>query len=115
MVFVLYKAHVPEVFIIIFWAAASLYFWNLWCLKTPGASCVKITYADKAWQFYVSESEVIKFSAARIRYDFGWLMWLVFESPADQGKAKPYQKHLLVFYDQIKPDEHRWLRLVLRG
>ena len=43
---------------------------------------------------------------ARVKFDFGWLMWLVFEGASRQ--------HILLFRDQIDLDEHRLIRVLLR-
>jgi len=86
----------------------------LWRRKTPGACCSELTYAEERWWVLDdSTGELVTYSEAQVRFDFGWLMWVVFKEDASLFEKKR-QQDLLVFHDQINPDEHRLLRLALR-
>ncbi|MDX2346752.1 MAG: hypothetical protein QNK11_07780 [Legionella sp.] len=84
----------------------SAYFIYLSRLKTPGAFCVRIEYIQQQWQIYQTPTQFEIYKTARIKFDFGWLIWLVFE-----GESK---LQVLIFRDQISLDAHRALRVLLR-
>lgn len=84
----------------------STYFIYLSRLKTPGAHCVQIQYLEQQWRIYSVSTQFKAYKTARVKFDFGWLMWLVFEG-ADR-------QHVLLFRDQINLDEHRLIRVLLR-
>ncbi len=88
-------------------AVLSIYFVFLWRLQTPGAPCVRLQYIEQKWRVYPIDKHFEVCDSVRIRFDFGWLMWLVLQSQAGP-------KHVLLFRDQLTPDENRLLRVLLR-
>jgi hypothetical protein len=86
----------------------------LWRKKTPGACCSELTYAkERWWVLDDSTGELVTYTEAQVYYDFGWLMWVMFKEEASIFEKKR-QQNVLVFHDQMNPDEHRLLRLILR-
>ncbi|MDF1827458.1 MAG: hypothetical protein P1U39_04185 [Legionellaceae bacterium] len=86
----------------------------LWRRKTPGSCCSQLMYAQERWWVLDdSTGELVAYAEAQIYYDFGWLMWIVFKQEASLF-TKKRQRDVLVFHDQMNPDEHRLLRLILR-
>jgi hypothetical protein len=84
----------------------SAYFIYLSALGTPGAACIQIQYIKQQWRVYKTPMQFKMYSSARIKFDFGWLMWLIFEGEST--------KHVLLFRDQISLDDHRLIRVLLR-
>ena len=85
----------------------------LWRRKTPGARCSELNYTKERWLILDDTTgELVVYAEARVRFDFGWLIWLVFENKAASEKTR--RRDVLLFQDQINSDEHRLLRLVLR-
>lgn len=84
----------------------STYFIYLSRLNTPGADCLQIQYIEQQWRVYSLPTVYTAHQTARVKFDFGWLMWLVFEGTS--------QQHVLLFRDQINSDEHRLIRVLLR-
>jgi len=85
----------------------------LWRRKTPGARCSELNYTKERWLILDDTTgELVTYTEAHVRFDFGWLMWLVFENKSALEKIP--KQNVLLFQDQITPDEHRLLRLVLR-
>lgn len=85
----------------------------LWRRQTPGARCSELNYTKNRWVLLDDATgELVAYSEVRMRFDFGWLMWLVFENKSVLEKNR--RRDILVFQDQITPDEHRLLRLILR-
>lgn len=86
----------------------------LWRQKTPGACCSELSYAQERWWVLDDRTgELMTYTEAQVYFDFGWLMWIVFKEEASLF-TKKRQQDVLVFHDQINPDEHRLLRLILR-
>ncbi|MDF1684362.1 MAG: hypothetical protein P1U36_06855 [Legionellaceae bacterium] len=86
----------------------------LWRRKTPAVCCSELTYAkERWWVLDDSTGELLTYTEAQVRFDFGWLMWVVFKEDAALFEKKR-QRDVIVFQDQINSDEHRLLRLVLR-
>jgi hypothetical protein len=83
------------------------YFIYLKHLETPGSACVQIQYLEQQWRIYKTPRQFEIHQTARMKFDFGWLMWLVLEGESTQ--------HILLFRDQINPDDHRLLRVLLRA
>ena len=84
-----------------------------WRRETPGARCSELHYTKERWLLLDDVTgELVAYTNGRIRFDFGWLMWLVFENKS--ALKKPRRRDVFVFQDQITPDEHRLLRLILR-
>ncbi len=90
----------------------SAYFIFLWCIEAPGAICSQIQYLDSAWHVSLKHQSVECYHSARVRFDFGWLMWIVFNNPQETGKSAT--RHVLIFQDQLSKDDSRLLRVVLR-
>jgi hypothetical protein len=85
----------------------------LWRRKTPGARCSELNYAKESWLILEDTTgELVVYDEAYVRFDFGWLIWLVFKNASKLDKTP--RRDVLLFQDQISPDEHRLLRLVLR-
>lgn len=99
---------VPLIFIL---AAHGSY---LWRQKTPGACCSELIYAQERWWVLDDRTgELVTYTDAQVRFDFGWLMRVVFKDDASLFEKKR-QQDVFVFHDQVSSDEHRLLRLVLR-
>ncbi|MDF1646140.1 MAG: hypothetical protein P1U61_04030 [Legionellaceae bacterium] len=92
--------------------ALGVYFVFLGRLKTPGAACVQIQYIEQKWQITDTKHQIEIYQTVRVRFDFGWLMWLVFQNIAEQGQHS--RKHVLLFQDQITSNERHLLRVLLR-
>jgi hypothetical protein len=102
----LFESNLYWLFSFILSLFVSAYFIFLSCLKTPGADCIQIQYLEQQWRIYAVKTQFKVCKAARVKFDFGWLMWLVFEGSPRQ--------HVLLFRDQISLDEHRLIRVLLR-
>ncbi len=87
--------------------ALGLYFIYLWRLKTPGAAVVQISHVEQQWRVYSQTNQFETYQTVRVRFDFGWLMWLVFENQS-------MRKHVLLFQDQFNADDSRLFRVLLR-
>lgn len=90
----------------------GVYFVFLWRLKTPGAACVQIQYIEQQWQITDAKHQIEIYQTVRVRFDFGWLIWLVFQKLTEQGQHS--RKHVLLFQDQITSNERHLLRVLLR-
>lgn len=85
----------------------------LWRRQTPGARCSELNYVKACWWVLDDTTgELVVYDEACVRFDFGWLMWLVFKNTAKSNTTP--RRDIILFQDQITPDEHRLLRLVLR-
>jgi len=85
----------------------------LWRRRTPGARCSELSYDKESWLVLDDATgELVAYTEAYVRFDFGCLIWLVFKNDSNLNKAP--RRDVLLFQDQISPDEYRLLRLVLR-
>ncbi len=89
----------------------------LWRRKTPGACCSELNYTKEHWLVLDDTTgELVAYTEAYVRFDFGWVMWMVFKNTAEDASVLNQQHRcdVMVFHDQMSQDEHRLLRLVLR-
>ena len=75
--------------------------------------CSEMQYTGGRWLLLDDTTgELMAYTEVRVRFDFGWLMWLVFKKPLDVTHAR--RRDVLIFRDQIAASEHHMLRLRLR-
>ncbi len=108
----LWMSNIYWVFNLILILNLSIYCLYLSRQKTPGSSCVQIQYIQQQWRVYRSSVQFKQYQVVRIKFDFGWLMWLIFENKRETVPVS--RQHVLLFYDQTTPDSHRLLRVLLR-
>lgn len=112
VVIALFQSNVYWILDVVLMGAMGAYFVFLWRMQTPGASCVQIQYFEQQWRVYSQTNQFETYQTVCIRFDFGWLMWLVFLSQSETGQV--IRKHILLFQDQMTSDENRLLRVLLR-
>ncbi|MCH9757305.1 MAG: hypothetical protein K0U37_08975 [Gammaproteobacteria bacterium] len=112
LVIALFQSHFYWVFDVFLIGVMSAYFIFLWRMQTPGSPCVQIQYLEQQWRIYNKREQFECYQLVRIRFDFGWLMWLVFQNQLETRQSS--RTHVLVFQDQLYADESRLLRALLR-
>ncbi|MDF1677521.1 MAG: hypothetical protein P1U32_02365 [Legionellaceae bacterium] len=112
VVFALFQSNFYWPFQWLFVFLMSVYFIFLWRIETAGIVCSQIQYLNKVWHVYCKHKSVERYYSARVRFDFGWLMWLVFNNQQETGKST--RRHVLLFRDQLNDNDSRLLRVVLR-
>lgn len=112
VVMALFQSKLPWILSLIFTYVLGVYFLRLWRLKTPGSPCEKLLYTAERWHVYSEQNSFEPYQTVQLRFDFGWLMWLVFENTSETEKST--RKHILLFQDQMVADDSRLIRLILR-
>lgn len=109
----LFSSQLPYALSVILTLGLVMHAYHAWGQKTPGARCSELYYTQRRWLVLDDTTgELLAYTKARVRFDFTWLMWLVFEDEK-AGKSKR-RLHVLIFGDQMRAHEHHLLRLALR-
>jgi hypothetical protein len=111
--FALFQSICPRVLVVLVSCGLIWHVFYLARLKTPGMRCSEMQYTGGRWLLLDDTTgELMAYTEVRVRFDFGWLMWLVFKKPLDVTHAR--RRDVLIFRDQIAASEHHMLRLRLR-
>ncbi len=111
--YALFQSACPRVLCVFLMGGLIYHLAYLARLKTPGGQRSEVHYTGGRWQLLDDTTgELMVYSKASVRLDFGWMMWLLFQEPFDVSHAA--RQSVFVFRDQLSSAEHHMLRLRLR-